>query len=93
LTLVCRVGWVGAFAGFVACPSQTHKHPSSALHRPNPNSEPATPPQVVTKLEQVELLSQENDVLKLRSRVLEGAVEGREEQVRPPAPLDSSLAA
>jgi hypothetical protein len=36
---------------------------------------------VVQKLEQVELLAAENDVLKLRTRVLEKAVEGREEQV------------
>jgi hypothetical protein len=37
--------------------------------------------EVVHRLEQVELLSRENDVLKFRSHVLERAVEGQEEQV------------
>jgi hypothetical protein len=38
--------------------------------------------EVVQKMEQVELLAEENKLLKLRTRVLEHAVEGREYQVR-----------
>ncbi|GBF90314.1 hypothetical protein Rsub_02420 [Raphidocelis subcapitata] len=38
--------------------------------------------EVVQKVEQMELLSQENQLLKLRTRVLESAVEGRDEQLK-----------